>query len=102
MAEPPGPVDLQALMTGLVDILANGNALAMQFERLARDLGVPPGAPTIVFLTGVKRILRELPDRAYPEKNARIALTSAVQDALDDAIDAEETLEGEESADAAP
>lgn len=99
MEQAPEAVDPNRLLAGLVDILANGNALASQFERLARDLGISAGAPTVVFLSGVKAILRELPDKAFVEKHARIAMVDAVQDALDDAIETEEdtqdNLEGE-------
>jgi type III secretion protein W len=83
-------VDVNKLLVGLVDILAGNGALASQFERLARNVGVPEGEQTIVFLSGVKKILRELPDKAFIDKNARLAMVDAVQDALDTAIEAEE------------
>jgi type III secretion system TyeA family effector delivery regulator len=87
------PLDANRLLAGIVDIIAGGNALAMQFERLARELGVAPGEPTIVFLSGIKKILRELPEKAFTDKNARLAMVDAVQDALDQAIEAEENMD---------
>jgi type III secretion system TyeA family effector delivery regulator len=90
MNMPGKTVDANKLLLGLVDIIAGGSALASQFDRLARDLGVSPGASTIVFFSGIKKILRELPDKAFNDKNARFAMVDAVQDALDAAIEAEE------------
>jgi type III secretion system TyeA family effector delivery regulator len=86
-------IDVNRLLGGLVDIVAGTGAFAMQFERLARDAGAGEGAPTIVLLSGVKKILRELPDKAFADKNARLAMVDAVQDALDDAIEAEEAAQ---------
>ena len=90
------PLDVNVLLKGCVEIIGGGNALAMQFERLARDMGLAEGAPTIVFLSGIKNILRGLPDKAFVDKNARLAMVDAVQDALDAAIDAEEEMEQNE------
>lgn len=89
------PLDTDRLIVGLVDILAGGNALAMNFERLARDLGISDGAQTVIFLSGVKKILRELPDKAFVDRNARLGMVDAVQDALDQAIDMEEAMADE-------
>ena len=97
MAADGDPFDAGKMLAGLVDILGSTNAMAMQFERLARDLGIPEGAHTIVFLSGIKNILRGLPDKAFVDKSARLAMVDAVQDALDDAIDAEEEMEQNEN-----
>jgi type III secretion protein W len=87
---PAAPVEANALLAGLVDIIAGGSAMASQFERLARSVGVAEGAQHILFLSGIKKILRELPDKAFADKNARLSMVDAVQDALDTAIEAEE------------
>ncbi|MRD47065.1 TyeA family type III secretion system gatekeeper subunit [Caenimonas koreensis DSM 17982] len=84
--------DVNKLLVGFVDILASGNAMPLQFDRLARDLGIAEGAPMVVFLNGIKKILRALPDKAFEDKNARLAMVDAVQDALDQAIDVEEEM----------
>ena len=89
-------LDAGKLLAGIVEIISGGNALAMQFERLARDMRLAEGAPTIVFLSGIKQILRELPDKAFIDKNARLSMVDAVQDALDAAIEAEENMEENE------
>ena len=65
---------------------------ATQFEALARDLGLPDGEPTIQFLTGVRAILAELPEKVYQSDDARRAVMTAAQDALDAAIDREEAM----------
>lgn len=83
-------IDEDQFVKSLIEILRGGNAMAMHFERLAKDLNVPEGTHTIVFLSGIKKILRELPDKAFPEPRQRLALVDAVQDALDTAIEAEE------------
>ena|SRR5947209_1798903 len=92
---PKGHEQLNAgtLLAGLLEIVDSGSALSMQFERLAQDVGVGQGAPTIVFLSGIKKILRELPDKTFADKSARLALVDAVQDALDQAIEAEEEMQ---------
>jgi type III secretion system TyeA family effector delivery regulator len=90
MAAGDKPLNAGRLLAGLLDIVDSGSALGMQFDRLARDFGVPEGAPTIVFFSGVKKILRELPDKAFADRNARLSMVDAVQDALDRAIEAEE------------
>src|SRR5262245_59166064 len=87
------PLDTGKLLVGLVNIIAGGNALAAQFERLVRDVGVAEGEPTIIFLTGIKKILRELPDKAFIDKNARLAMVDGVQEALDHAIEKEEEMQ---------
>jgi type III secretion system TyeA family effector delivery regulator len=65
----------------------------MQFERLARELGITEGPQLILLLSGMKKILRELPEKAFTDKNARLAMVDAVQDALDKAIEAEENMQ---------
>jgi type III secretion system TyeA family effector delivery regulator len=85
-------LDAGRLLSSLVDIIAGGNALPMQFSRLARDMGLGEGAPTILLLSGIKKILRNLPDKAFNDKAARLAMVDAVQDALDEAIEQEEEM----------
>ena len=92
MPTPANAFDVSKLLVGFVDLLAAGTAMPGQFERLARELSIPEGEPTVVFLSGLKKILRELPDKAFDDKNARFAMVDAVQDALDNAIDAEEEM----------
>lgn len=92
MKAPERRVDANRLLTGLVDIIAGGSAMSSQFERLGRELGVGKGPQAIVFLTGIKKILRQLPEKAFTDKNARFAMVDAVQDALDAAIEEEEQM----------
>ena len=93
MARAGKPLDANALLASLVDLIANGNALPTQFERMARDLGIAPGAMSVLFLSGVKKIVRELPDKAFADRNARLAMVDAIQDALDQAIELEEEMQ---------
>lgn len=90
MSSAANPIDAGRLVKALVETLASGNAIGMHFERMAQDLRVPEGAPTIMFLSGIKSILRDLPDKAFNEPKSRLSLVDAVQDALDAAIEAEE------------
>ncbi|WP_048439639.1 TyeA family type III secretion system gatekeeper subunit [Caenimonas sp. SL110] len=85
-------IDANLLLGRLVEMIDGSSALAMQFDRLARDLQIEEGEPKIIFLSGVKKIFRELPEKAFNDKNARLAMVDAVQDALDAAIDAEEEM----------
>lgn len=85
-------LDANLLLGRLVEMIDGSSALGMQFDRLARDLQIEEGEAKIIFLSGVKKIFRELPDKAFNDKNARLAMVDAVQDALDAAIDAEEEM----------
>lgn len=96
MRETDEDIDENRLLIALVDLVASGSALSIQFERLAQDLGVPRGAQMIIFLTGVKGILRDLPEKAFIDRNSRLSMIDAVQDALDAAIDEEENAGGDD------
>lgn len=87
-------LDAGKLVISLIEILSSGNAMAIHFERLVQDQGIGEGAPAVTLLSGIKKILRDLPDKAFADSKHRLALVDAVQDALDTAIEAEEaTLE---------
>ena len=90
--QPPNGFDVSKFLVGFVDILASGSAMSVQFDRLARDLNIPEGEATVVFLNGIKKIVRGLPDKVFEDKNARLAMVDAVQDALDQAIEIEEEM----------
>jgi type III secretion protein W len=86
-------MDATRLLGGLLAIVGASWVAASQFESLARELGVADGEPTIQFLTGVRGLLGELPEKVYASDDARRAVMTAVQDALDAAIDREEALD---------
>lgn len=85
-------VDAEALFFGILDIIASGRAVPAQFEGLAQALKLPAGTPTVVFLSQVTSILRELDDRAFADEKQRLLLVRAALDALDAAIEKEEEL----------
>lgn len=87
---PPRQLDATVLLTGLLGIVGGSWVAASQFEAMARDLGLPDGAATIQFLTGIRAILAELPEKIYQSGDARRAALTAAQDALDAAIEREE------------
>lgn len=89
-------IDEKKLMLALLKTISGGWISAVQFERLAKDLLIPEGAPTIFFLTGIKGILRELPFKVYADDDTRLALLDAIQTAIDAAVDREEILQNEE------
>ncbi|HVZ45044.1 MAG TPA: TyeA family type III secretion system gatekeeper subunit [Ramlibacter sp.] len=99
MAASSEPLDANRLLSGLLDIIASGSALSLQFQKLGRELGIADGEPTIVFLSGLKKILRELPDKAFADRNARLSMVDAVQDALDQAIELEEEMQEKDEGD---
>lgn len=92
----PSAIEMTRLINGVLDILGTGTPMPRHFDRLAKDCELPVGVPTIVFLTGLKRVLAELPEQAFEDRQIRLATLEAVQAALDEAIEQEETrLESE-------
>jgi type III secretion protein W len=84
-------LDEQKLLLALIKTVAGGWISPSQFERIARDLNIPDGAPGIYFLTGIKHILRELPFKLFVDDDSRSAVLEALQVAIDNAIDREES-----------
>lgn len=83
-------LDEQKLLQALLRTISGSWIAPSQFERLATELGIPEGSPTIFFLTGIKQIMRELPIKVYIDDSARLAVLDALQAALDAAIEREE------------
>jgi type III secretion system TyeA family effector delivery regulator len=81
----------QNLLLALIRLLGSGWVSASQFDRMARDFGIPDGPAKICFFTGLSQILREFPHRLFEDDVARIALLESLQNALDDAIAQEES-----------
>ncbi|VTU22842.1 type III secretion effector delivery regulator, TyeA family [Variovorax sp. PBL-H6] len=89
-------IDMTRLIDGVLDILDTGTPMPRHFDRLTKDCGLPEGVPSIVFLTGLKRVLADLPEQAFDDRQIRLATLDAVQAALDEAIEQEEArLESE-------
>ena len=88
--QPELQFDEQKLLLALLRTLSGSWIAPSQFERLATELGLPAGGPTIYFLTGIKLILRELPIQVYTDEAARASVLDALQTALDAAIEREE------------
>ena len=89
-------IEMTRLIDGVLDILGTGTPMPRHFERLTKDCGLPEGVPKIVFLTGLKRVLADLPEQAFDDRQIRLATLDAVQAALDEAIEQEEVrLESE-------
>lgn len=95
--QPESQLDEQKLLQSLLRTISGSWISPSQFEKLATELGIPGGSPTIYFLTGIKQILRELPIKVYIDDAARVAVLDALQSALDAAIEKEE-----EEAESAP
>ena len=79
-----------ALMVALVDLSGENWVSPDRFTRLAEGAGATEVELKIHFLTGVKRILRELPPQIFIDLDQRQSILNAVQEALDAAIDEEE------------
>ncbi len=89
-------IEMTRLIDGVLDVLGSATPMPRHFDRLAKDCGLPEGVPTIVFLTGLRRVLADLPEKAFDDRQIRMATLDAVQAALDDAIEQEEArLESE-------
>ncbi|WP_159910920.1 type III secretion system gatekeeper subunit SctW [Pantoea sp. 18069] len=78
------------LMSGLVDLSAEKWASAQRFTSLSERCGVRDAEPQVQFLTAVKGLLRDMPERVFATTEQRQSVFSAAQDALDAAIDREE------------
>lgn len=90
LSQPDSKLDDQKLLLSLLRTISGSWIAPSQFERLASELGVPDGSPTIYFLTGIKHILRELPIKVFTDEAARLSVLDALQTALDNAIEREE------------
>jgi len=89
MSEPQA-IDMARLINGVLDILGTGTPMPRHFDRLVTNCELPQGAATIVFLTGLKRVLADLPDKAFDDRQIRMATLDALQATLDQAIEQEE------------
>lgn len=87
---PEKRLNVQKLLIALLKIISSGWVPSTQFERLAKDFGVPDGKPLIFFLTGLMQIIREVPLKVFESDSARSALLDSLQEALDAAIEREE------------
>ena len=85
-----GAVDSERLMRDLVGITGEKWLSDSRFTTLATQHRVASVEGRIVFLTGVKTMLRELPVQVFPDPDARQSVLNAVQAALDIAIDEED------------
>ena len=85
-----GAVDSERLMRDLVGITGEKWLSDSRFTTLATQHRVASVEGRIVFLTGVKTMLRELPVQVFPDPDARQSVLNAVQGALDIAIDEED------------
>lgn len=81
----------QHLLLAIIKLIGSGWVSASQFDRMARDFGIPDGPAKIYFFTGLSHILREIPHRVFEDDVARTALLESLQNALDEAIAQEES-----------
>ena len=86
----PQRVDLDRLISGVLEILSGGTPLPRQFDRLVIDCGLPPGEARIALLTGLKRVLSRLSEQAFVDRETRLSTLDAVQGVLDAEIEQEE------------
>lgn len=95
MSEPQA-IDMTRLINGVLDILGTATPMPRHFDRLVTNCELPQGEMTIVFLTGLKRVLANLPEKAFDDLRIRMATLDALQATLDEAIEQEEArLEAE-------
>lgn len=81
------PVDL---MKELVSVTGEKWVSAQRFSSLAEKFGATEVPAQIAFQRGVKGMLGELPVQVFSDIDARAAVLSAAQAALDEAVDREE------------
>jgi len=84
------------LMKELVNITGEKWVSPTRFSVLADRWELHDLQARIVFLTGVRTLLRDLPVKVFPDADVRQAILNAAQEALDQAIDLEEEQEEQE------
>lgn len=83
--------DALELMRELLGLLSEKLVTAAHFHNMAARFGIHSISTEISFLTGVDALLRNIPVGAFTDLDARTAVLRACQDALDIAIETEET-----------
>ena len=87
-AKPPAaPAEM---LRKLVELTNERWVGANQFSRLAEQFDYRDDTAQIRFLTELKSVLRDLPVKVFSDSDSRQTLLTALQDALDAAIDREE------------
>ncbi len=86
--------DVQAqafeLMKDLVAITGEKWINASRFTAIADRFGILNTQNRIIFLTGVKGLISDIPVQVFPDMDARQAILHAAQEALDRAIEQED------------
>lgn len=86
--------DVQAqafeLMKELVAITGEKWVSASRFTAIVDRFGIRSTQNRILFLTGVKTLMRDIPVQVFPDMDARQAILHAAQEALDRAIEQED------------
>lgn len=81
------------LMKELVEITGEKWVGASRFTALADRWELTDAQARITFLTGVRKLLRDMPVKVFQDTDLRDAILQAAQEALDSAIDVEEEQE---------
>lgn len=81
------------LMKELVNLTGEKWVSPSRFTNLADRLDLDDVQARIIFLTGVKGLLRNMPVKVFEDADARLSILNAVQEALDTLIDLEEEQE---------
>lgn len=91
---PPGDPELASqafeLMKELVSITGEKWVGASRFASLAERFGASEIRQRIVFLSGVRGLMRDIPVDVFHDPDARQSILNAAQEALDLAIELEE------------
>jgi type III secretion system TyeA family effector delivery regulator len=83
------PMNANAVLTGLLDIVDGSWAAAHKFESLVRSLGITGESEVVVVMQGIGSLLRQLPEKAFNE-DTRLSVREAAQQAIDAAVHREE------------
>lgn len=82
--------DPVVLMKELVGVSAEKWVAGSRFTTMVEKFGARDPEPQIHMLTGIKQLLRDMPERIFVDSDQRQSVFNAVQEALDNAIDREE------------
>ena len=83
-------LDAGAVMQDLVSAAGERWSTGSRFGGIADRHGASETVPKILFLSGTKALLRDMPPKVFADADARFNTVKSVQEALDEAIAIEE------------
>ena len=86
------PLDVQGLVGKILDLRAENFWGAVHFERILAEAKAPDIEREVLFLQDLMRIIRALPSQFFDTPAGHLKVISAVQEAVDNAIQREDAI----------